>query len=172
MASRIPRRTFGPSLVITLATLPLGAGCGNTYTNPPRPPPTEPTPDTTPTTEITLRNPPAPDPTHVAPPTEPTSVAPPEPKPEPRIENARWRLSKSGGRCTVTREANCTDASDPKCGKSQPAAYPCPDGYEGQSDYEVRRFFVDGECELHIPEHCPPHAHCNPPRPQTVECPK
>jgi len=148
MAAHRPRRTFAPSLVITLGA---AAACGGSS----KPPPT-----------TVMTNPPAQPDTPPATDTPPTTAA--------QSPKARWHLDEiDGGHCGVRA---CTD-DDAVCMVYTHNSTPVPCLVDREEMY-IFRAAGSTVCEYDDPPSappCQPASYCNPPPPQPhmvpIECP-
>ncbi len=90
----------------------------------------------------------------------------------------RWTISKSGDTCFAYAKVECPKPSKPggpvaTCNPPPPIKYSCLDGMTAGASVNVVQYRNTSDCVVETePVKCPPNTMCNPPRPQTVACPK
>ncbi len=184
MSAKIPRRTFAAPLVVTLA-MPLAGACLVTSGTKSPPPSggggpvtdhrTSGSGDTT-----TATNPPGP---HVNPPrvtpTDPTVKTDPPPDLVQQTTLTQqaalrtWHVYQNAGdkQCYAALDVQCPAKAT--CNPPPPLLLAsCPTSLTMPQGLTIREDSVNA-CAVYYPmPDCPTGTACNPPRPQTIECPK
>ena len=169
MAAHVPRRIFAPSLVVTLAALPIACGSSQTPTANP-PPPTQNPPAPTETASSSSQGATAPTATAT---TTSTVVSTSD-------AAMQWTVTVLNGKCEAQYAATCPEGAT--CNPPPPSDYACPKDIPLNSyPLTVTKPARSQECTAEYTLRssggtCPPGAHCNPPPPRdvkkTVPCPK
>ena len=187
MSAKTPRRTFAAPLVVTLA-LPVAGAC--LVTSSKAPPPGGNTPGRT--TDHRTGDDGTPPTAHVNPPrvTEPGNTTPttaPNSDPTtPTVQQTEpaqptqsaslreWHVfqNKTDKSCYATLKVECPP-KPATCNPPPPTKLAsCPSGLEMPQGLTIRED-AQNSCAVYYPmPDCPPGMACNPPRPQTITCPK
>jgi hypothetical protein len=149
--SRLPKRAFTASFVVSIAALP--TGCPAPHKNPP--PPRVSSADTVPQ--------------------EPATQEPTAQQPSPGDQT--WNIVMREGTCFAHAKANCPTPEPgkpiPTCNPPPPIAYACPEGMNNGDVVSIILRAGGTECFANLPApKCPPTSDCNPPAPRQYACPK